>query len=231
MTLIFHANVLLKFWVDVFLTATYLINRLPLSSLGKNSPYFKLFGQYPNYSSLCIFCSLCFPHLKTPSMHKFSKKTKPCAFLGYNPLHKGYRCLDPILNRVYISRHVVFNEACFPFIENESSYSYNLSITTFPNLDEWFSGTSRKQLKSSQLGDPLSHQSLTKPSTKAHQIDLDDSPQDSIPFLYQISTSSSHFREPTQSQSPTQPYPPTNTTQDHDPIDITLHASPLHQQP
>ena len=95
LTLLFHANVPLKFWV----VATYLINKLPLSSIGKIYPYFKLFDQHSNHSSLSIFVSLCFPYLKMPSMHKFSKITVPCAFLGYSPLHKDYRCLDPISNR------------------------------------------------------------------------------------------------------------------------------------
>lgn len=120
-------------------------------------------------------------------MHKFSKKNIPYAFIGYSHLHKGYRCLDPISNQVYISPHVVFNEACFSFIKNESSsFSHNLSITTFPNHDKW---SSREQLKSFQLEGPSPHQPPTNSSTKAHQIDLEDAPQDSIPLSSQTSTS------------------------------------------
>ena len=123
-------------------------------------------------------------------MHKFSKKTIPYAFIQYSPLHKGYRCLDPISNQVYISPHVVFNEACFSFIKNESSsFSHNLSITTFPNHDEWSSGTSREQLKSFLLEGPSPHQPPTNSSTKVHQIDLEDTPQDFIPLSSQTSTS------------------------------------------
>lgn len=36
-------------------------------------------------------------------------------FLGYSDKHKGYRCLYPPTGRVYISRHVIFDEINFPF--------------------------------------------------------------------------------------------------------------------
>lgn len=97
-----------------------------------------MFGKNPNYSSLRIFGCQCFPYLKSQGLNKFSRKTISCVFLGYSPLHKGYRCLDPHTHKVYISRHVVFNESIFPFIVKEQPSSeslQNLSITSF--FDEW----------------------------------------------------------------------------------------------
>ncbi|GAU44375.1 hypothetical protein TSUD_243070 [Trifolium subterraneum] len=91
----------------------YLINRLPILSTGKETPYSKLFGKNPDYSGI-----------------------------RYSPLHKGYRCLDPHTHRVYISRHVVFNENHFPYSPQNNSmttFSHDSSITTFPKFDEWFS--------------------------------------------------------------------------------------------
>jgi hypothetical protein len=41
--------------------------------------------------------------------------SKQCVFLGYNDLHKGYKCLDVSSGRIYISRDVIFDEEVFPF--------------------------------------------------------------------------------------------------------------------
>lgn len=41
-------------------------------------------------------------------------RSKECAFLVYNNLHKGFKCLDIASGRVYISRDVAFDENVFP---------------------------------------------------------------------------------------------------------------------
>ncbi|GJS69881.1 retrovirus-related pol polyprotein from transposon TNT 1-94 [Tanacetum coccineum] len=49
-------------------------------------------------------------------------RSTQCVFLGYNPSHHGYRCLDISTERLYIARHVRFNEAQFSFdIPNTTS--------------------------------------------------------------------------------------------------------------
>nr|GEX68483.1 hypothetical protein [Tanacetum cinerariifolium] len=50
-----------------------------------------------------------------PHRHKMDFRSTPCVFLGYSPSHHGYRCLDISTERLYIARHVRFNEAQFPF--------------------------------------------------------------------------------------------------------------------
>ena len=115
LTMFFNAKLPFSLWVDAFLTVVYLINRLPSKVLKMESPFFMLFKQYPEYRSLRIFGCQCFPYLKDYGKNKFSPKTYSCVFIGYSSLHKGYRYLHLSPKRVYISRHVIFNENCFPY--------------------------------------------------------------------------------------------------------------------
>jgi exosortase/archaeosortase len=53
--------------------------------------------------------------LRPYNNHKLSFRSTQCVFLGYSSMHKGYKCLDGAIGRIYISRDVVFNESLFPF--------------------------------------------------------------------------------------------------------------------
>lgn len=106
----------MKYWNDAFYTSVYLINRMPIIILKDISPYEKLRHIKPNYDFLKTFGCLCFPYLRPYNRHKLSLRSSPCTFLGYANNQKGYKCLDN-KGRIYISRHVVFNEHIFPFAE------------------------------------------------------------------------------------------------------------------
>ncbi|TXG61259.1 hypothetical protein EZV62_012622 [Acer yangbiense] len=114
LTLLAHANLPLRFWAKAFETATFLINNLPSSVLNFMSPFEKLFSRKPNYAFLKTFGCSCFPYLRYYSKHKFDIHSAKCIFLGYSMSHKGYKCLHPS-GKVYVSRHVVFNETEFPY--------------------------------------------------------------------------------------------------------------------
>ena len=57
--------------------------------------------------------------LRPYNSHKLQPHTKPCLFLGYPTHSKGYICLDLTTHRIYITRHVLFNE--FEFLSHENS--------------------------------------------------------------------------------------------------------------
>ncbi|GJY32850.1 uncharacterized mitochondrial protein-like protein [Tanacetum coccineum] len=61
------ANVPSVFWGETVLTATYVINRIPTAHNSGLSPFERLYGQVPDYSSLRVFGCTCFvlkPHVE-----------------------------------------------------------------------------------------------------------------------------------------------------------------------
>ncbi|KAL5713883.1 Beta-galactosidase 8 [Ranunculus cassubicifolius] len=114
-TLFSQSSIPHKYWVEVYQTAVYLINRLPTPLLNFASPYSVIFNKEPDYSFLKSYGCACFPWTRPYTTNKFQPRTKECVFIGYSPQHHGYRCLHIPTGRVYVSRHVTFNELHFPF--------------------------------------------------------------------------------------------------------------------
>ncbi|KAG7565206.1 Integrase catalytic core [Arabidopsis suecica] len=115
LTLMSTASLPKEFWTYAFATAVYLINRLPTPVLHHHSPYHKLFGVAPNYEKLRIFGCRCFPWLRPYTTHKMDDRSKECVFLGYSLTQSAYLCLERESGRIYVSRHVQFDETTFPF--------------------------------------------------------------------------------------------------------------------
>ncbi|GKV44212.1 hypothetical protein SLEP1_g51411 [Rubroshorea leprosula] len=114
-SLLFQANLPSQFWVEALHVAVHLINILPSSRLHFSTPHELLFGLPPTYDHLRAFGCACYPNLAATAPHKLAPRSTLCIFLGYPPHHKGYKCLDLRTNKVIVSRHVVFNEAIFPY--------------------------------------------------------------------------------------------------------------------
>ncbi|PKU62264.1 Retrovirus-related Pol polyprotein from transposon TNT 1-94 [Dendrobium catenatum] len=114
-TLLHAANLPSTFWAEAISTANYLVNRLPSSSIANQTPFYRLHGHHPSYTHLCTFGCQCFPWLRPYAANKLSPRSRECTFIGYSPFHKGYKCLDLLSNKIFISRHVTFNESQFPY--------------------------------------------------------------------------------------------------------------------
>ncbi|GKA29576.1 putative RNA-directed DNA polymerase [Tanacetum coccineum] len=115
LTLLAQACVRQRFWNYAFDTAVYLSNRMPSRTSTNKSPFEHIFKRSPDYSLLRVFGCLCFPYLRPYNRHKMDFRSTLCFFLSYSPSHHGYCCLDISTERLYIARHVRFNEAQFPF--------------------------------------------------------------------------------------------------------------------
>ncbi|KAG7547402.1 GAG-pre-integrase domain [Arabidopsis suecica] len=116
LSMLFQGRVPQRYWVEAFYTASFLINLLPTPVLLNNcSPHEALLGNIPDYTALRVFGCACYPTLRDYAKTKFDPRSLKCVFMGYNEKYKGYRCLLPSTGRVYISRHVLFDEEVFPF--------------------------------------------------------------------------------------------------------------------
>ena len=114
LSLLSHSSVPLSFWDHAFMMATYLINRLPTSPLN-TTPLHKLFARDPDFSLMRVFGCACYPFLRPFNKHKLDFRSKQCVFLGISNMHRGYKCLDPSTGKIFVSRHVVFDEHVYPF--------------------------------------------------------------------------------------------------------------------
>lgn len=76
----------------------------------------KLFKHKIDYAFLRVFGCACCPLLRPYNKNKLQFRSQECIFLGYSPMHKGYKCLSSD-DRIYISKYVVFNEAKFPYCD------------------------------------------------------------------------------------------------------------------
>ena len=110
-----HSFVPISYWTYAFQYVVYLINRLPTVVLNNKTPFDLIYDKSPPYSSFQVFGCSCFPFLRPLNQHKLQFYSTECVFLGFNPNHKGYLCLNKQTSQIYVSRHVVFNEFSFPF--------------------------------------------------------------------------------------------------------------------
>ncbi|KAG8479763.1 hypothetical protein CXB51_029589 [Gossypium anomalum] len=120
LTLLAQASLPLQFWSYAFAHATHLINRLPTPILQQRSLYEVLYKVKPPYSHFKVFSCACYPCLRPYHPNKLQFRSSLCIFLGIGHNQKGYRCLDRD-GRMFVSRHVTFDEDYFPFQHEFSS--------------------------------------------------------------------------------------------------------------
>ncbi|CAH9086511.1 unnamed protein product [Cuscuta europaea] len=160
LALILQAKVPLYYWPYAFKHATYLINRMPTPTLQNDTPYHKLFGDMPHYSSLKVFGCLCYPWMRPYTKHKLQPRFESCVYLGFSTTHHAHQCLHSQTRRIYLTRHALFFEKYFPYNSPNSlppSSDYSHSLRTFIS-----------QLKSMPLS--VSPTALANPSSTDNTI-------------------------------------------------------------
>lgn len=135
LSMMFESKMMLNYWMEAFFTAAFLSNLLPTSTLPNHqTPHQKLFDTLLNYTFLRTFGCACYPSLRDYGVNKFDHRLLRYVFPGYNNKYKGYKCLYPPTGRVYIPRHVLFDETDFPFAD---TYKQSHPLVLTPLLKAW----------------------------------------------------------------------------------------------
>lgn len=96
------------FWADAVVTACYVRNRCPTSTLNGGIPFEKWTGTTVDLSNIRAFGTKAFVLNKTPGKDKFEARTKEGIFVGYPRATKGYRIWIPAEHKVVEARDVKF---------------------------------------------------------------------------------------------------------------------------
>nr|GEY07577.1 hypothetical protein CTI12_AA091260 [Tanacetum cinerariifolium] len=110
-----QANLPLKFSGDCILSATYLINKMPVKILDWKSPYESLYEKTPTYDHLRVIGCLCYAANVKPHKDQFKNRGVKCVLIGYPVNQKVYNLYNWEKKEVFLSRDVVFEEQVFLF--------------------------------------------------------------------------------------------------------------------
>ena len=126
----FQANLPIEFWSFCALTAGYLINRTPSTTLKGKTPFELLYQRPPPMNHLRVFGCLCYVHNQKHGGDKFASWSNKSVFIGYPYGKKGWKVYNLDTRVFSTSRDVVFIEKEFPFAHSLSDVSPTTSTLT-----------------------------------------------------------------------------------------------------
>ncbi|KAL8132353.1 hypothetical protein AgCh_008011 [Apium graveolens] len=98
------------FWGEAIRHSVYVLNRLSTRSLSEKTPYEALKGDKPDIGHLKIFGCLAYMTIPSTLVSKLEDRSKATIYLGREPGSKACRLYDPVVNKILLSRDVVFDE-------------------------------------------------------------------------------------------------------------------------
>lgn len=154
----FQSSLPMKFWSFAILTATHIINLLPISILNWKTPFELLYCKQPDYTRLKTFGCLANATKLTPPKDKFGARAHKYIFLGYVPGTKGYRLFDIEAQQILTSRDVIFYETTFPF-HQANLVDHTLPLSFIPSSDSDFDSIDISQPSTTAPSSPLNNSS------------------------------------------------------------------------
>ena len=175
-SLMLHMNIPKKFWSQGVLTATYLINRLPSRILGFKSPYEVLKNRPIDLSHLKVFGCTCFVHVQASHRDKLDPRSIKCVFLGYSSTQKGYKCFNPVTNKIVVSRDVKFEESIPYFHKGTADSSKGETWEDLIPLPNHIGDINLDHLQVDVTHAPASDASHPPDSSRVDQVDASYAP-------------------------------------------------------
>lgn len=96
-------------WGEAVNTAAYIINRSPTKKMENITPEEAWTGVKPNVSHFRVFGSVCYRHVPDQLRTKLDDKGEVMIMVGYHSTG-GYKLVNPVNNKIVISRDIVFDE-------------------------------------------------------------------------------------------------------------------------
>ena len=98
------------YWAEAVHTVVYIMNKTPTAAVHGVTPEEKFCGRKPDLSHLKGFGCIAYVHILDELRNKLDPKAEKCVFVGYSLEQKGYRCYNPVMRELRVSRDVVFDE-------------------------------------------------------------------------------------------------------------------------
>jgi hypothetical protein len=97
------------FWGEAVVTAVHILNRSSTKALNSWTSYEAWHLRKLVVSHLCVFGCLTFGKV-LDHIDKLDDRSTPVVFIGYTDGSNAYCILDPVIQRVHMTRDVMFDE-------------------------------------------------------------------------------------------------------------------------
>jgi len=98
------------FWAKAVATVVYIMNGTPTTAVHGMTPEEKFTCKKPGVSHFRVFGCIPYVHVPDEKRSKLDPKAEKCIFIGYSLEEKGYRCFNSSIQKLQVSRDVVFDE-------------------------------------------------------------------------------------------------------------------------
>ena len=121
------------FWAEAVATACYVLNRISIRPLTKNTSYELFNNKKPNISYFKIFGSKCFILNTKDQLGKFDPKADEGIFFGYSDRSEAYKIFSKWNKTIEESLHVSFNENFLNHHDDEEIIPITNTINSINN--------------------------------------------------------------------------------------------------